>query len=51
MLIFHLAIVSLNLVHGFNTKKDYCVELKELQESMGRCTGCQVIPDILLKWH
>ena len=31
--------------------KDYCVEnwLKELQESMDRCTGHSKIPEILLK--
>ena len=32
--------------------KDYCVEywLKELQESMDRCTGCCNITEILLKY-
>ena len=33
--------------------KEYCVEywLKELQESMDRCTGHPNIIEILLKWH
>ena len=51
---------SLTTVHCFNNGyvgkqpvalKEYCAEywLKELQESMDRCTGCRDITEILLK--